>query len=251
MFRQAAVIIIGSMYWVMPARADINLEFRPPGQTVLIGDTVNVGLYAVSDDDETDQLLMSAQVIISWDPDFLQLLGNDTTGAVPLLSSGFPPDDPYNLNEVVPPQDGDGLYVAFAPLGNPVAATPAGILLTTFQFLALDRTLQTTVEILELGGDPEGRTIVFDGTVPNFDVTGTLTGGVVEVVAGSCFADINPNGQVGPGDLALLLGAWGPCPQPCTPGVPTDACPADLDPDCDVGPFDLALLLGAWGPCQP
>ncbi len=23
----------------------------------------------------------------------------------------------------------------------------------------------------------------------------------------------------------------------------------DLDPDCMVGAFDLALLLGAWGPC--
>ncbi len=28
------------------------------------------------------------------------------------------------------------------------------------------------------------------------------------------------------------------------------ACPADLDGDGDVGPFDLAVLLGSWGPCE-
>ncbi|MCZ6655112.1 MAG: hypothetical protein O7D91_19050, partial [Planctomycetota bacterium] len=159
----------------------INLEFRPPSQSVLIGDTVSIGLYAVSDD-ETDASLTAAQVIISWDPSLLRLLGNDGTGAVPLLSSGFPPNDPFNLNEVVPPQDGDGLYVALAPLGNTVPTTPEGVLLTTFQFLALADTPQTPVDILDSGGDPLGETIVFDGTVPNLDVTGTLIGSVVDII---------------------------------------------------------------------
>jgi len=52
-------------------------------------------------------------------------------------------------------------------------------------------------------------------------------------------ADLNGDGMVGSADLALLLGAWGPCPAP-TP------CGADLDGDGDVGSADLALLLGAW-----
>ncbi len=181
MKQKATLIAVSSICWAVPALANIDLEFRPPGQTASVGDTVNIGLYAVSDD-ETDQLLAAAQVIISWDPSYLQLLGNDDTGAVPLLSSGFPSNDPFNLNEVVPPQDGDGLYVAFALLGNPVPATPEGVLLTTFQFLALADTPQTPVDILESGGDPAGETIVFDGTVPNLDVTGTLIGSVVEII---------------------------------------------------------------------
>ncbi len=183
MFRQAAVIVIGSIGWAVPALASINLEYRPPSQTVLIGDTVHIGLYAVSDDGN-DQLLMSAQVIIAWDPNFLQLLGIDDIGAVLLQSSRFPVNDPFNLNEVVPPKDGDGLYVALAPLGNPVAATPAGTLLTTFRFLILADTPGTAVDILESGGDPEAHTIVFDGTIPNLDVTGTRTGATVATVSG-------------------------------------------------------------------
>ena len=61
----------------------------------------------------------------------------------------------------------------------------------------------------------------------------------------SCAEDLNGDGLVGPFDLALLLGNWGPCP-------PGDDCPADFTEDDEVGPLDLAILLDAWGPCgQP
>ncbi len=46
--------------------------------------------------------------------------------------------------------------------------------------------------------------------------------------------DINGDGAVNGGDLALLLGAWG------------SAGAADLDGDGTVGAADLSILLGAW-----
>ncbi len=52
--------------------------------------------------------------------------------------------------------------------------------------------------------------------------------------------DLDGDGAVGPFDLAILLGSWGPC-------ADCDDCPADLDGDCAVGPADLAILLGNWG----
>ena len=55
-----------------------------------------------------------------------------------------------------------------------------------------------------------------------------------------CPADLDGDGAVGPGDLAALLGTWGPC----------EDCPADIDGDGNVGPPDLAELLGAWGACE-
>ncbi len=58
--------------------------------------------------------------------------------------------------------------------------------------------------------------------------------------APSCPADFDGNGEVGPFDLALLLGFWEPC---------EGDCPWDLDGNGEVGPFDLAILLGSWGPC--
>lgn len=54
-------------------------------------------------------------------------------------------------------------------------------------------------------------------------------------------ADLNGDGVVGAPDLALLLGAWGPCPSEPAP------CAGDLDGDGVVGAADLAIMLGSWG----
>ncbi|MCC7292883.1 MAG: hypothetical protein IT449_12550 [Phycisphaerales bacterium] len=154
------------------ARADINLEWRPVMQTHPVGATLRVGLYAVSDSAE-DQYLAAVDVIFAWSPTHVRLLGNDDAGSPGWLYSGFP-DDPYQLNESNPPQDGDGLYNALANFGEPVAATPEGTLLTTFEFLALADTPATILDILEEAGNPPGETVVYDAFIPNLDVTGTL-----------------------------------------------------------------------------
>jgi hypothetical protein len=72
---------------------------------------------------------------------------------------------------------------------------------------------------------------------------------VLTTLRTTCPADISGDGIVDAFDLALLLGAWGPCPAPCMPGDPEQTCSEDLSGDCMVGAFDLATLLGAWGPC--
>ncbi len=59
-----------------------------------------------------------------------------------------------------------------------------------------------------------------------------------------CVADIDADGFVGITDFLFLLGAWGPCPEPCPP-----TCPADLDGDCQVGITDFLKLLASWGQC--
>ena len=65
----------------------------------------------------------------------------------------------------------------------------------------------------------------------------------------NCEFDLTGDGAVNAIDIAQLLGAWGPCDEPCTPGDPADTCPADFTGDCLVAAFDLANLLGNWGPC--
>jgi len=171
------------------AAASINLELRPGSQSVFVGSAFSVDLYAVSDN-LTSQTLSAAQVIITWNIAFVQLLGLNNTGT-PMLSSGFGPD-PYHLNDSL--LDGDAMWIGFAPLGNPVAATPAGTFLTRFNFHANAVTTPTTlINIAPSGGSPTGQTIVFDGVTANLPVTGTLTGAIVTVVV--------PD----PGGMAVLL----------------------------------------------
>jgi hypothetical protein len=164
-----------------PASANIILEFRPFSQSVLVGSTVNLGLYAVWDG-QPHQSFAAVDAIVGWNPTYLRMLNVSNAGAVPLLFSGFPSNDPYNLNEVVPPQDGDGLYQGLANFGAPVTATLEGVLLTTLRFTAMAQTPSTPVDFLLSGGSPVGYTRVYDGTVPNLDITGGLHGATVTII---------------------------------------------------------------------
>jgi len=67
----------------------------------------------------------------------------------------------------------------------------------------------------------------------------TVEQGVFVECSFGCDTDLNGDGTVSAGDLAELLGSWGPC----------SGCPADLNSDDIVNAADLATLLGAWGPC--
>ncbi|MBL9121251.1 MAG: hypothetical protein JNL80_15180 [Phycisphaerae bacterium] len=52
-------------------------------------------------------------------------------------------------------------------------------------------------------------------------------------------ADFDADGWVDAADLAILLGAWGPCPG-------RGCCPCDLNASGAVDAADLAILLGEW-----
>ena len=54
-----------------------------------------------------------------------------------------------------------------------------------------------------------------------------------------CPEDLNGDGQVNGGDLALILSSWG--------GDGDDG--ADLNGDGTVNGADMALILSAWGDC--
>jgi len=87
------------------------------------------------------------------------------------LMDGMPMNAPENINASV--TDGNMLYTAWANFGGPTYATPAGLLATTFRFVAEAPAVQTELTIPRTFGESV-RTAVYDGTVPNLDVTGQL-----------------------------------------------------------------------------
>jgi len=60
----------------------------------------------------------------------------------------------------------------------------------------------------------------------------------------TCLGDIDGSGLVDGGDLAVILGQWGPTM--CAAPIP---CPGDLDGSGVIDGSDLAIVLGAWGIC--
>ncbi len=234
------------------ASGNIDLEWRPTSQTVSVGAAVNLGLYAVSDSAE-DQSLSAVELVFGWDPTHLQLMGLSQSGAVSLLYSGFPTSGDCDLNEEVPPQDGDGFYRAWAHFGDPVDATPEGTLLTTFQFEALVGT-SAPAEVLMLNSSGSGdcRTVVIDGDIPGLDVLGELYDAAVTITCANsseCDDGLFCNGAEACDGDSCVAGA-DPCPgQWCdeVADVCVD-CPSngDFDDDCDVDLDDYEFLFGCF-----
>jgi hypothetical protein len=77
---------------------------------------------------------------------------------------------------------------------------------------------------------------------PRFVNFSVVPGNQYFVVPAPILGDLNSDGEVGGADLAILLGAWGPCS-----GIKKGGCSADLNGDGNVDGADLAILLGAWG----
>jgi V8-like Glu-specific endopeptidase len=74
--------------------------------------------------------------------------------------------------------------------------------------------------------------------MPNNQVVDTVIDTPGPIDSGPCKADLNGDGVVNGGDLAILLGAWG-----------QNGGAANLDGVGPVNGGDLAILLGSWGPC--
>lgn len=201
-------------------QADIDLELRVVPSTVNLDDEVRVGLYMVSDDPLASQSSSAAQVILNWDPLILRLDEVSALDAESLIFSGFPVNGSGGLNESTLPQDGDGIFIALAPLGAAIDATPAGVLIATFVFKAIGVIEETTVLVAPTGGSPMLSTIVFDGIVPNTDVTGGLGEVEIEVLQRDCGPiDLNNDGFVDFFDVSIFLslydvGAGDPIPPP-------------------------------------
>lgn len=186
--RLVTSVALVCVFMYAQARAAVNLEWRPLQQTVALNDTVNIGLYAVSSSSQ-NQSVGAISVILSWNPDKLELMGHLDNGPYAWELSSFPNDSGLDgLNEpfvgaepFTPANDGMVLYSAFRALkGQPAFATPQGLLVTTFQFRAED-TGTTIVEMVASFGQ-FSETRVLHGTFPGIEVTGTLSPPSVVVV---------------------------------------------------------------------
>ncbi len=72
-----------------------------------------------------------------------------------------------------------------------------------------------------------------------FSLTGEFSASAETPLSVPCSADLLEPPGVGVEDLLELLDSWGE----------TDS-PGDLDGDGTIGPGDLAIILGHWGPCR-
>ncbi len=126
------------------------------------------------------------------------------------------------------------LASAYGPAGTTLWGGPVEVCSVPSGKSRLDATTISSGTILSVWQDERnGGSFDDDLYGQNVRTDGTL--GVQSIVG-----DLNDDGVVNGADLAILLGAWGPCP-------PKGDCIADLNDDGVVNGADLAIQLGNWG----
>jgi len=171
------------------AQAAVNLEWRTSPQVVPLGGNFSIGLYAVSDTGG-NQSMSAVDAVLDWNPALLQLTGLTNDSPHAWGSSNFPNDcglDGLNGNAVCPTytglsaNDGSAFYRAQAVPGLPALATPAGLLVATFNFTALALTDSTMISIPPTAG-LFTESMVVDGITGGLRITGLLGSAKITVV---------------------------------------------------------------------
>ena len=173
------VLVVALLTSTHQAFGLVDLQLRPPSQTVRVGNPVNIGLYAVSDN-AGNQPVGQIRAIISWNPAFIEFTGINNNGPYSWLSSGLPNDSGQDgLNNDL--NDGNLLYECLGQLGNPALATPSGLLVATLQFTGVGTAPSSPVSLVSQIGSTV--TQVFDNVPPTgMNVTGSLTSNAVQII---------------------------------------------------------------------
>jgi hypothetical protein len=146
--------------------------------------------------------------------------------------------DYTQINEAIPPADGNGLYYGYGALGYVFIVNQQPIQIVRLQFKVLESFVQTEVKVLpEYNTVIENKTVIYGSNIPGLSVLGTITDAVIFGTPAPA-GDFNGDGVVGSEDMAALLGNWG--------ALSFKNNPYDLDGDGVVGAGDLAILVSNW-----
>ncbi len=163
-----------------PCLALVNLDWRPASQTVPLGGTATLSLYARATG-PGNELISSVDAIIVSDPAFLRLERlNRANAPYHWLTDGFFTPSPDGINNSL--TDGAMLYTALARPGMPPLIDTQGLLVMTFEFTAVGGPATAAVTT-PLTYGPTAQTHVYDALQANHDIRGAGSSATVHIVA--------------------------------------------------------------------
>jgi hypothetical protein len=157
-------------------QSTVDLRLVGPADPIIPGQVFEVALRAERQSPTSAASFIAVDCIVGWNPADLRFLGVTTTGSIPLTQSYLPTaaQDYTGINELDVPADGNLLYYALVPLGQPRAVPEAGVQIVKFRFESISTFTQTRVDIIDnLNIAYPTETMVYDGVVPGVDDFGT------------------------------------------------------------------------------
>lgn len=226
----ALLVLVG----VRAGIASVDLEWRPREHRTTPGQTVAFGLYAVANGG-TNEPVGAIDAVLEWNPGIVVLTGRTNNGPYRWFSSGFLNDAQLDgLNATW--ADGNAFYTALSaiPPQAPAQATPEGLLVATFGFMA-DGAGATEVHL------PEGFGEFSASRVHSADMPGTfLTGrlGAARIVVSACGveSDLDSDCDVDLADFEPFPGCLSGPDTPVPPG-PASSCDVNQDGRSDLLDF--------------
>lgn len=172
----AIIVFLAMLLSTTNAGTSVHLRLSPTPRVVDRGVQFDVGLYAVTDEG-IQQTISAMDVVLSWNPKSMQLLGVHNNGPYLWLQSGLLSDP---LNESL--EDGDAKYTALSNFGESAIADTDGLLVTTLQFVAL-----AEFELSQIVIEPQlniyAMTRVYGADFVGQNVTGLFTGADISIMA--------------------------------------------------------------------
>lgn len=223
-----------SVSLVSTASADVDLALVVDEPFVPAGETFAVRIEATASPGTSEEIF-AISVVLAWDPAAVTLVeADDSNNSTTWLVSGFL-NDPDGVNDSL--DDGDAIFTALAPPGDPALITDEPFVVTTLIFEAAPVTGMTTIGILSQIGD-FGQTEVL--RAGNVDVLGETMDALVAIVACGT-GDADGDTDV---DLRDISALW-TCFSGEDEASPGCACLFDSDEDTDVDLADAAEVFQA------
>ncbi len=214
---------------------NVFYEWRPSVVLAQPGETIDFGLYAVSEDGKSTESISATDVILVWDVDFMEFIQFIDNSPYDWFTTGFPNDSALDgLNNDL--DDGDFIYSSFAQFfGGFAEATPEGLLVVTMRYTTGSLTLGTDIEVAATRGN-FSQTAILSGDIPGLDIKGRLPTARIRVTTEPYPAgDSNEDGAI---DL-LDYGDFYACTL-VTGEFPFECRFFDYDVDRDVDIMDYA-----------
>ena len=166
----------------IPPTYKVSHLLSAPTTNFKVGDTVRVQIKVKAE--TKPQMVMSVATNLAWDPNLLELMSLDKTGAAPSMENAFPMPSANAINELAVPKDGTAWHNFLWKLGDKTYVSGETLIATMVFKVKVDFN-KTNIEIIQKN-DPRlvglwvpEKSDIYGSSTPGISVLGVQSGVII------------------------------------------------------------------------